>query len=71
MCLLASSMVFRPEREGAMAAYLIIQSTIADEKQYQKYREAVVPLITKFAGKFLIRGGKSLSQRAANVLGGL
>jgi uncharacterized protein (DUF1330 family) len=41
-----------------MAAYLMVQSTMTDEKQYQKYREAVVPLIMKFGGKVLIRGGK-------------
>lgn len=41
-----------------MAAYMIVQSVINDETQYQKYREAVVPLIMKFDGKFAIRGGK-------------
>jgi len=38
-------------------AYFMVQSTISDEGQYQKYREAVVPLIFKFGGKFLVRGG--------------
>jgi uncharacterized protein (DUF1330 family) len=37
---------------------LIVRSTIADEPQYRKYREAVVPLIMKFGGKFAVRGGK-------------
>jgi uncharacterized protein (DUF1330 family) len=41
-----------------MAAYLIAQSTISDEPQYQKYREAVVPLIASFDGKFMVRGAK-------------
>lgn len=41
-----------------MAAYFIVQSTISDEQQYQKYREAVVPLIAQFGGKFVVRGGK-------------
>jgi uncharacterized protein (DUF1330 family) len=41
-----------------MASYMMVQSTINNEEQYQKYREAVVPLITKFGGKFLIRGAK-------------
>ena len=41
-----------------MAAYLMVQSTINNEEQYQKYRESVVPLIMKFGGKFSIRGGK-------------
>jgi uncharacterized protein (DUF1330 family) len=41
-----------------MAAYFMVQSTIDNEWQYQKYREAVVPLIVKFGGKLLIRGEK-------------
>ncbi len=40
-----------------MAAYLIVQSTITDGEQYQKYRDAVVPLIAKFGGKHVVRGG--------------
>lgn len=40
-----------------MAAYLIVQGTITDEVQYQKYREAVVPLIARHGGRFLVRGG--------------
>jgi len=44
--------------ENSMAAYLIVQGSISDEAQYQKYREAVVPLITKNGGRFLVRGGK-------------
>jgi uncharacterized protein (DUF1330 family) len=41
-----------------MAGYMMVQSTISNEEQYQKYRDAVVPLIMKFGGKFSIRGGK-------------
>ena len=43
---------------GSMAGYLMVQGTISDEEQYQKYRDAVVPLIMKFGGKFSIRAGK-------------
>lgn len=41
-----------------MAAYFIVQSTINDEQRYQEYRNAVVPLIERFGGKFVVRGGK-------------
>ena len=41
-----------------MSAYFIVQSTISDENQYQKYRDAVVPLIGKHGGKFIVRGAK-------------
>jgi uncharacterized protein (DUF1330 family) len=41
-----------------MPAYFVVQATIKDEPQYQKYREAVVPLIARFGGKFAARGAK-------------
>lgn len=41
-----------------MAAYFIVQSTIGDEARYQRYREAVVPLIARFGGKFIVRGAQ-------------
>jgi uncharacterized protein (DUF1330 family) len=41
-----------------MAAYFIVQSTISNEQQYQKYRDAVIPLIEQFGGKFVVKGGK-------------
>ena len=41
-----------------MAAYLIVQSTISDEPRYQKYRDAVIPLMPRFGGKFIVRGAK-------------
>jgi uncharacterized protein (DUF1330 family) len=41
-----------------MAAYFVVQSTIADEAQFQKYRAAVHPLISRFGGKIAARGAK-------------
>lgn len=41
-----------------MPAYFIVQSTIGDEAQYQKYREAVVPLMMKHGAKFIVKGAK-------------
>ena len=41
-----------------MPAYLIVQGAINDEAQYQKYLEAVRPLIAKNGGKLLWRGPK-------------
>jgi uncharacterized protein (DUF1330 family) len=34
-----------------MPAYFIVQATITNAPQYQKYREAVVPFIASFGGK--------------------
>ena len=41
-----------------MSAYFVVQATITDEPKYQKYREAVVPFIASFGGKFAARGAK-------------
>ena len=41
-----------------MAAYLMVQATINNDTQFLKYREAVIPLIMKFGGKVVVRGGK-------------
>jgi len=41
-----------------VAAYFIVQSTISDEAQYQKYRDAVIPLMARFGGKIIARGAK-------------
>ena len=34
-----------------MTAYMLVQGPITDEKQYGKYRQAVMPLIEKFGGR--------------------
>jgi uncharacterized protein (DUF1330 family) len=41
-----------------MPAYLVVQATVTDEPQYQKYREAFVPFVAKFGGKLAARGAK-------------
>jgi uncharacterized protein (DUF1330 family) len=41
-----------------MPAYFIVQNTIEDEAQYQKYVQAVVPFIASFGGKLVARRAK-------------
>jgi uncharacterized protein (DUF1330 family) len=41
-----------------MSAYLVVQGTVEDESQFQKYREAIVPFVTKFGGKLAARDAK-------------
>jgi uncharacterized protein (DUF1330 family) len=41
-----------------MAAYMIVQISITDDSQWQKYREAVSPLIAKMGGRYIVRGAK-------------
>ena len=38
-----------------MAAYLILQSTVKDELQYQKYAQAAWPLMVRFGAKLVAR----------------
>jgi uncharacterized protein (DUF1330 family) len=41
-----------------MPAYMIVQQSITNEPQYQKYREAVVPLIMNHGGRLIVAGAK-------------
>jgi uncharacterized protein (DUF1330 family) len=41
-----------------MPALLIVDETITDAKVFEDYKRAVVPIITKFGGRFLARGGE-------------
>ena len=41
-----------------MAAYVIADTHVTDQKTYDEYKRQVGPLITKFGGRFLVRGGK-------------
>ena len=41
-----------------MAAYLISTIEITDPAAYEEYRKLVGPVLQKFGGKFLARGGK-------------
>ena len=39
-----------------MPAYLVMQITITDEEQWEKYRDAVMPLLATFGGKRMTTG---------------
>ena len=40
-----------------MPAYLIADTHITDDATYDEYKRQVAPLIAKFGGRFLVRGG--------------
>jgi uncharacterized protein (DUF1330 family) len=40
-----------------MAAYLVAQLKVHDPAMFQRYREAVTPLIDRFGGRYRVRGG--------------
>ncbi len=47
-----------------MSAYLIAQVNIINDEPYQEYKNKTSPIVEKYGGKFLARGGKY-----ENVLG--
>lgn len=40
-----------------MAAYLVAQLKVHDPTTFERYREAVTPLIDRFGGRYRVRGG--------------
>ena len=42
-----------------MASFFIIQINVTNPENYKKYREQVTPIVKKFGGEYLIRGGQS------------
>ena len=49
-----------------MPAYLVVQRSISDPAQYQKYGQAVLPLIAKYGGKAVARGDIEVLEGARN-----
>lgn len=41
-----------------MAAYLIADMQITDQKTYDEYKRQVAPIIAKFGGRFIVRGSQ-------------
>lgn len=44
-----------------MAAYLIGLIEVTDPKQYAQYTQRTPEVIARFGGRFIVRGGKSLT----------
>lgn len=40
-----------------MAAYLIVDIEVTSPAEYEEYRKLVPPLVAKYGGKYLVRGG--------------
>jgi uncharacterized protein (DUF1330 family) len=41
-----------------MSVYMIIDSKVKDSEKYQQYQDQVSPLVTKYGGRYHVRGGK-------------
>jgi uncharacterized protein (DUF1330 family) len=42
-----------------MAAYFIVEVEVKDAALYERYRPIALETITKYGGRFLVRGGKA------------
>ena len=42
-----------------MSGYLVAQLKVKDPKTFERYRQAVTPLVDRFGGRFKIRGGQT------------
>lgn len=40
-----------------MAAYLIAELKVHDDEEFGKYKEQVAPMVEKYGGRYLVRGG--------------
>ncbi len=40
-----------------MSAYLIVELEVTDPAKFQRYRELVPPIIEKYGGRYIVRGG--------------
>jgi uncharacterized protein (DUF1330 family) len=41
-----------------MSAYVIGEIDVVDQAAYEEYRKQVLAVVTKYGGKFIVRGGK-------------
>ncbi|MGH8518464.1 MAG: DUF1330 domain-containing protein [Panacagrimonas sp.] len=41
-----------------MSAYVIAEIDVVDQAAYEEYRKQVLAVVTKYGGKFIVRGGK-------------
>jgi uncharacterized protein (DUF1330 family) len=45
-----------------MSAYVIAEIEVTDPATYEEYRKQVLPVVTKYGGRFLVRGGNVRSK---------
>jgi len=41
-----------------MAVYIVVDIDVEDRDAYEEYRKLVSPLIEKYGGRYIVRGGK-------------
>jgi uncharacterized protein (DUF1330 family) len=45
-----------------VAAYVFAEMEVTDPAAYEDYRKQVLAVVTKYGGKFIVRGGKVVSK---------
>lgn len=53
-----------------MKSYMIARVEITNAEAYREYAERVAPVIAKFGGRFIVRGGRSVSYEGFPEPGG-
>jgi uncharacterized protein (DUF1330 family) len=51
-----------PAASGAPKGYVISEINVTDADAYKQYASAVGPVVTKFGGKYLVRGGQTVAR---------
>ena len=46
-----------------MPAYLVVEHIITDASKFEEYRTQVGPMIAKYGGRYLTKGGNGLTER--------
>ena len=46
-------------KRGQMAAYLIVDTKITDEDAYEEYKIRAKPIVERYGGEYLVRGGNT------------
>ena len=44
-----------------MSVYMVVDIEVKDQEAYEEYRKLVPPLIEKYGGRYLVRGGEITS----------
>jgi uncharacterized protein (DUF1330 family) len=47
----------RRQEEEIMAVYMVFNEQVTDQAKFDTYRQQAGPLISRYGGRFLVRGG--------------
>lgn len=50
-----------------MPVFVIVQGTVTDVQQYEQYKAAAGPTVVNAGGRYVVRGGETVSLEGGNV----